>query len=117
MDGLFQLIQMLILPGFVLGALLLILGSPVAGRAIILVVVLALLLPIIWEILPPWVTLTFIALISLVFLQAILSIIMGRKIAENVVSGLVTDLFRVIIRVIVLPIHFIRRIINMAIDR
>ncbi len=112
MEGLFHLIQMLIIPGFILGAILLIFGSPVAGRAIILVVVFALLFPFIWQLLPTWATFVIIALIALVFLQAILSLIMGRRIAESVTGNLVTDLFRIVFRVILLPFHFIRRFIN-----
>ncbi len=112
MEGLFQLIQMLIIPGFILGAILLIFGSPVAGRAIILVVAFALFLPFIWQLLPTWVTFVIIALISLVFLQAILSLVLGRRMAESVTGNLVTDLFRFIFRMLLLPFHFIRRFIN-----
>lgn len=109
MEGLFNLIQMLIIPGFILGAILLIVGSRVAGRAIILVVVFALFLPFLWQLLPTWVTFIIIALISLVFLQAILSLIMGQRIAESVTGNLVTDLFRFVFRMILLPFRFFRR--------
>ncbi len=117
MEGLFHHIQMLILPGFILGAILLIFGSTVAGRAIILVVVFALFLPFIWQLFPTWITFVIIALISLVFLQAILSLILGQRIAESVTGNLVTDLFRIIIRVILLPLQIIRRFINWQLNR
>ena len=112
MEGLFHLIQMLIIPGFILGALLLMLGSRVAGRAIILVVVFALFLPFLWQLLPTWVTFLIVALISLVFFQAILSLIMGQSIAESVTSNLVTDLFRLVFRMFLFPFRFFRRFIN-----
>jgi hypothetical protein len=98
--------------GFIAGAILLILGFRRAGHFLFLLLIFAVAFPFLWELLPRWVVLIFIAVIALVFLQVVATFIFGKGAADSMTGSLAADLVRFLVRVVILPIQIVRRMLR-----
>ena len=102
-----------IIVGFLLGAILYMLGGRRAGNTIFLLLIFMIAFPFLWELLPPWVTLLFMALVALAFLQVVVSLIIGKAAADTMAGNLAADLVRFVVRILILPLYIVRRILRM----
>jgi hypothetical protein len=111
-----QLISVLLFSGFLLGAILLMLGFRGAGHFLFLLLIFTIAFPFLWELLPFWATLVFMAFVALVFLRVVASFVLGKAAADTMVGNLATDLIRLLIIILIFPIQVIRQLRRM-IDR
>lgn len=109
-----QLIYGFVIVGFVVGAVLLMLGFRRAGHFLFLMLIFTIAFPLLWELLPPWVTLIFMTFIALVFLQILATFILGKGAADTMVGNLAADLVRFLVRIVILPLQIVRRILRMV---
>lgn len=108
-----QFIYGFIIIGFILGVVFLILGSRMAGHALFLLLIFTISFPFLWEWLPSWVMLLFMAFVALAFLRVVASFIIGKGAADTMVGNLAADLVRFLVQILILPIHIVRRIFRM----
>jgi uncharacterized membrane protein len=112
-EEMWQFITGFIIIGFIAGAILLMLGFRRAGHFLFLLLIFAIAFPLLWELLPPWGTFIFIAVIALVFLQVVATFIFGKGAADSMTGSLAADLVRFLVRVVLLPLQIVRRILRM----
>jgi xanthine/uracil permease len=108
-----QFIYGFLIIGFILGAILLMLGFRRAGHFLFLLLIFAITFPLLWELLPPWVTAIFVAFLALVFLQVVVSFILGKAAADTMVGNLAADLVRWLVMILILPVQIVRRVFRM----
>jgi xanthine/uracil permease len=102
-----------IIVGFIIGAILLMLGFRRAGHFLFLLLIFAVAFPFLWELLPPWVAFISMAVIALVFLQIAATFILGKGAADTMIGNLAADLVRFLVLILILPIHIVQRIFRM----
>lgn len=102
-----------IIIGFIIGAILLALGFRRAGHFLFLILIFMIAFPFIWELLPHWVTLIFMAFIALVFLQIVATFFFGKGAADAMIGNLAAYLVRSLVQFLILPLKIIRQILSM----
>jgi hypothetical protein len=97
-----------VMVGWFLAIVLLMLGSIVARRLLLWMLLWTLLVPF----LPPWGQVVFAVVAGLMVLQGFGALLLGKHAADAMVGSLAADLVRFVFKMLILPLRIIRRLLG-----